>query len=96
MERNKDGEDQLEKPALGPDTEDMSTESQENVEMGRQNDNPLSSERVLTDSKGIGLLANVMRILNWMPRRCRYDPENPPNFTLSMNILLAFVRSWAN
>ncbi|KAI1408324.1 major facilitator superfamily transporter [Hypoxylon sp. FL1857] len=31
-----------------------------------------------------------MRALNWMPRRCRYDPENPPNFTLSLNILFAF------
>ncbi|RYP77147.1 hypothetical protein DL770_007112 [Monosporascus sp. CRB-9-2] len=30
--------------------------------------------------------------LNWMPQRCRYDPENPPSFTLGMNILLAFVR----
>ncbi|KAH9885659.1 major facilitator superfamily transporter [Xylariomycetidae sp. FL2044] len=25
-----------------------------------------------------------------MPARCRYDPDNPPSFTLSMNILLAF------
>ncbi|OTA90391.1 hypothetical protein M434DRAFT_78029 [Hypoxylon sp. CO27-5] len=56
----------------------------------RQNGNPLQSERVLTDSKGTGLLTNVTRALNWMPRRCRYDHENPPNFTLSMNILLAF------
>ncbi|OTB10319.1 hypothetical protein K445DRAFT_70566 [Daldinia sp. EC12] len=31
-----------------------------------------------------------MRTLNWMPQRCRYDPENPPSFTLSLNILFAF------
>lgn len=39
------------------------------------------------------LLAKAVKILNWMPRRCRYDPENPPSFTLGMNILLAFVRN---
>ncbi|KAI0108096.1 MFS general substrate transporter [Daldinia grandis] len=25
-----------------------------------------------------------------MPQRCRYDPENPPSFTLALNILFAF------
>ncbi|KAI1421159.1 major facilitator superfamily domain-containing protein [Xylaria sp. FL1777] len=35
-------------------------------------------------------LGTVTKILNWMPPWCRYDPRNPPKFTLSMNILLAF------
>lgn len=37
-------------------------------------------------------LAKTWAILNWMPQRCRYDSENPPSFTLGMNILLGFVR----
>ncbi|KAI1494173.1 MFS general substrate transporter [Biscogniauxia mediterranea] len=37
-----------------------------------------------------GAVAQILNVLNWMPRWCRYDPENPPSFTLSMNILLGF------
>lgn len=38
-----------------------------------------------------GAVSTVLRIINWMPPRCRYDPKNPPEFTLAMNILLGFV-----
>ena len=31
------------------------------------------------------------RIFLWTPKRCRYDPSNPPPFTLGLNILYAFV-----
>ncbi|KAK8030055.1 hypothetical protein PG993_011346 [Apiospora rasikravindrae] len=27
----------------------------------------------------------------WKPQRCRYDPDNPPQFTLATNILLGFA-----
>ncbi|KAI1350692.1 major facilitator superfamily domain-containing protein [Xylaria sp. FL0043] len=37
-----------------------------------------------------GATATFLQTINWMPPWCRYDPDNPPNFTLSMNILLAF------
>ncbi|KAI0474358.1 major facilitator superfamily domain-containing protein [Xylaria cf. heliscus] len=37
-----------------------------------------------------GFKAKFLRTINWMPTWCRYDPHNPPKFTLSMNILLAF------
>jgi hypothetical protein len=43
------------------------------------------------EGKGEGLVSTVLRIVNWMPPRCRYDPKNPPEFTLAMNILLGFV-----
>lgn len=36
-------------------------------------------------------LSSLLEMLNWMPPRCRYDPQNPPQFTLAMNILLGFV-----
>lgn len=29
--------------------------------------------------------------LSWTPKSCRYDPESPPKFTLTMNFLFAFV-----
>jgi predicted MFS family arabinose efflux permease len=28
----------------------------------------------------------------WTPQRCRFDPDNPPEFTLSLNLIYAFVR----
>ncbi|KAI1160355.1 major facilitator superfamily domain-containing protein [Nemania serpens] len=37
-----------------------------------------------------GIVAKFLQTVNWMPTWCRYDPHNPPKFTLSMNILLAF------
>jgi hypothetical protein len=38
-----------------------------------------------------GFLASVMRKAAWVPKRCRYDPEDPPEFSLPMNILFGVV-----
>lgn len=38
------------------------------------------------------IVAKLLCIIGWMPSWCRYDPRDPPKFTLSMNLLLAFVR----
>ncbi|KAJ2980934.1 hypothetical protein NUW58_g6814 [Xylaria curta] len=35
-------------------------------------------------------VAKFLRAITWVPPWCRYNPHNPPKFTLSMNILLAF------
>ncbi|KAI0388538.1 major facilitator superfamily domain-containing protein [Xylariaceae sp. FL0594] len=37
-----------------------------------------------------GAATRFLNAINWMPKRCRYDPSKPPKFTLAMNILLAF------
>ncbi|KAJ8105897.1 hypothetical protein ONZ43_g7245 [Nemania bipapillata] len=37
-----------------------------------------------------GAVTRFLQTINWMPTWCRYDAHNPPKFTLSMNILLAF------
>jgi len=29
----------------------------------------------------------------WTPARCRWDPENPPEFSLALNLLFGFVGS---
>src|SRR4051812_252703 len=31
------------------------------------------------------------KVLTWMPERCRYDPESPPQFSMMLNLLFAFV-----
>ncbi|KAK8063364.1 major facilitator superfamily transporter [Apiospora saccharicola] len=49
----------------------------------------------LTQSADSGLIVEKTSIWTlidcWMPQRCRYDPKNPPQFTLATNILLGFA-----
>ena len=30
-------------------------------------------------------------IVTWTPRRCRWDPDNPPKFSMALNLLFGFV-----
>jgi hypothetical protein len=46
-----------------------------------------------TEEEDGTILTSFLNKINWMPPWCRYDPNKPPKFTLSMNILLAFVCS---
>lgn len=36
--------------------------------------------------------ASLHKAWKWQPRPARYDPENPPKFTLWLNIMFSFVR----
>ena len=45
------------------------------------------------ETAGKRWLARAATTPIWTPKRCRYDPDNPPSFTLGMNILLGFVRA---
>lgn len=39
-------------------------------------------------SSSLGLiLRRILSVLNWVPPSCRYDPENPREFTLALNLL---------
>ena len=33
----------------------------------------------------------IFHYLNWMPTWCRWDPETPPVFSMSMNVLFGFA-----
>jgi hypothetical protein len=35
--------------------------------------------------------ATLRRAWNWKPKPARYDPENPPKFTIWLNMLFGFV-----
>lgn len=37
------------------------------------------------------LLRRIYTILTWTPPNCRWDPDKPPQFSMSMNILFAFA-----
>ncbi|KAI5860856.1 MFS general substrate transporter [Durotheca rogersii] len=84
-----------EKPAAGGTAGDQSAPSRDKTKESGPSDSRSESVIAVDEddsapSKRRGLLAKAVAVLSWMPQRCRYDPENPPSFTLSMNILLAF------
>lgn len=45
------------------------------------------------DEKGgrKGFIGATVGFLTWTPRKLRYDPKNPPQFTLGLNFLFAVV-----
>lgn len=34
---------------------------------------------------------SLLQKYTWIPKRCRYDPDNPPQFSLPMNMLMGLV-----
>ena len=51
-------------------------------------------DRVASKIDRIGRIEAVQtlwRIISWTPKRCRWDPESPPKFTLALNLLFGFV-----
>jgi hypothetical protein len=40
---------------------------------------------------GEGRIASILNKITWVPRRCRYDPDSPPQFSLAMNMLMGLV-----
>ncbi|GKT54564.1 membrane protein [Colletotrichum tofieldiae] len=41
-----------------------------------------------------GIFELVVRTLTWTPRKLRYDPENPPQFTLALNFMFAVAATF--
>jgi hypothetical protein len=37
----------------------------------------------------------LWNIVTWTPKRCRWDPEAPPKFSMALNLLFAFVSGLA-
>ncbi|KAG8631158.1 hypothetical protein KVT40_000298 [Elsinoe batatas] len=58
-------------------------------------DGHIASEQSSTEEKTVSqspsLLTRLLEMLNWMPERCRWNPEKPPVFKTPMNILFAFA-----
>ncbi|KAI0455834.1 major facilitator superfamily domain-containing protein [Xylaria acuta] len=59
------------------------------IDIGQATTEANDRYKTLFVSSRTGIKAKVLRAINWMPARCRYDPRHPPKFTLPMNILLA-------
>jgi hypothetical protein len=75
---------------------DTKVGSEENS-TGPEDANDSASTR---SSDGKGRLARIKdhqyaracwNIVTWTPKRCRWDPESPPQFSLGLNLLFGFV-----
>jgi hypothetical protein len=55
------------------------------------NPTTVSSSQEANSPKPLSRWQKMLRVLNWMPPWCRWDPENPPVFSVPMNILFAFA-----
>ena len=44
-----------------------------------------------SSQKGVRLRHRLIRVLTYMPKRCRYDPDKPFVFSLPLNILFGFA-----
>ena len=51
----------------------------------------LSSRSVHSSRKSYATLQKIYNIVNYTPKRCRYDPDKPFKFSLPLNVLFAFA-----
>lgn len=73
------GEIPNEKPALHQDPNGSSS----TISIG--------DERKFARIRDNGYARSFWRIVTWTPKRCRWDPESPPQFSMGLNVLFAFV-----
>jgi hypothetical protein len=38
-----------------------------------------------------GFLRKCLELVSWTPKRCRWDPADPPKFSMGLNLLFGFV-----
>jgi hypothetical protein len=50
-----------------------------------------TSDTRLGKLRNNSFLCRCWDIVSWTPPRCRWDPENPPKFSMSLNLLFGFV-----
>lgn len=51
-----------------------------------------SDKRRFATIRDNDLARRVWNVVSWTPKRCRWDPEDPPKFSLGLNLLFGFVR----
>lgn len=63
----------------------LTTDSEREDGNGQQPGKATSSQSKTT------VLGKVIDILTWCPPRCRWDPANPPQFSMFLNIIFGFA-----
>jgi hypothetical protein len=49
------------------------------------------NERRFARLRSHGFARTVWKFVTWTPKRCRWDPEDPPKFSMGLNLLFGFV-----
>lgn len=62
----------------------------ESSETTQEGSNGTRSSR-LSVIKNNAFVRRCWSIISWTPPRCRWDPDNPPKFTMALNLLFGFV-----
>jgi len=76
--------------ATAPKVEAKDIELQEQTATSSDNDRTFTQETAPTPGAK-NFLQKTIDVATWVPRKLRYDPENPPAFGLGLNILYAIV-----
>ena len=79
------GQDPIEKVGRGP-TDKTTGDYHESTLDGCSTD-----ERKFTSLRDNKMARELWRIVTWTPKRCRWDPDSPPKFSMSLNLLFGFV-----
>ena len=80
-------------PDIGPPQPFVAASRENNVETDIEGNDSTStiSETRFARLRHNGFLRRCWHIISWTPPRCRWDPKNPPKFSLPLNLLFAFV-----
>lgn len=76
---------------LSPD--DMSGQKEESGEtiIDSPSDGSLDEKRRFSQVRDNAFARRCWEIITWTPKRCRWDPDNPPKFNMALNLLFGFV-----
>lgn len=66
----------------------MSSKEEQIQKHGTKDKTP-SQDKPVTKSRG--LVSRAWKIITWTPPNCRWDPNKPPQFSISLNVLFAFA-----
>ncbi len=50
-----------------------------------------TKKRILERWRENAAARRVWNVITWTPKRCRWDPKNPPKFNMGLNLLFGFV-----
>ncbi|EED16203.1 conserved hypothetical protein [Talaromyces stipitatus ATCC 10500] len=77
---------------IEPVSENADNSNTEIIHRPEYEDDAFNSSEKNKSHSSLGIvLRQILNTLNWVPPSCRYDPENPREFTLALNLLFGFA-----
>jgi len=54
-------------------------------------ESPTGATEYFAQLRGQHFSRKCWKLVTWTPKRCRWDPEDPPKFSMGLNLLFGFV-----